>query len=340
VGGFSDQYGDHITQTNTTRIVTNGVIRINGQVLNNCVSIAAGDGFSLALRKNGTIVAWGDQESIDTVSTLPEDNVVKQPTRIDPVTGLLIPMKNTAMALNYNVGVAHDGTVVTRIAGKEPTPLSSVIAIAAAGFTSVALKEDGTVVEWESVGFLPQHGQLRVVSGLSNVVAVAIGMGSQNTRSVALKKDGTVVNWGGESVYKDATPPTGLSNVVAIAAGSSHSLALKSDGTVVGWGWNKVGEATGTATTNSPNGLDFFAAGQVQIQGQTLNNIVSIAAGSGYTLALKKNGTVAAWGRMVNNLYPATVPEGLGDVVAIAAGDNYCLAITTNKAVADKFRQK
>jgi len=46
----------------------------------------------------------------------------------------------------------------------------------------------------------------------------------------ALKSDGTVATWGA-CLY----PPTGLSNVVAIAAGNGHSLALKEDGTVVGW---------------------------------------------------------------------------------------------------------
>jgi alpha-tubulin suppressor-like RCC1 family protein len=117
-------------------------------------------------------------------------------------------------------------------------------------------------------------------------------------------------------------------------------LALKRDGTVVGWGSNKVGESTGTATTNSPNGVDFFSAGQVVISGQVLSNVMSIAAGTGYSLALKKDGTVVAWGRMVNDLYPVTVPEGLSDVVAIAAGaEDFCLAITTNRVVADRFRR-
>ena len=76
------------------------------------------------------------------------------------------------------------------------------------------------------------------------------------------------------------------------------------------------------------------------IDGQVLGNIAAIAAGHGYSMALKQDGTIVTWGRMVNDLYPATVPDGLSNVVAIAAGDNFCLAITTNSAVAEKFRQK
>ena len=126
---------------------------------------------------------------------------------------------------------------------------------------------------------------------------------------------------------------------MAIAAGASHSLALKSDGTVMGWGWNGVGEATGTPTTNSPNNLDFISAGPVRVEGEVLSGVVSIAAGTSYSLALKKDGTVVG-GRMLGPRYPVNIPAGLHDVVAIAAGWNdFCLAITTNKEVAERFRR-
>ncbi len=278
--GWGDNFfGETLGGKTSEQAVTNGTVRINGKILSNVVSIAAGRGFSLALNKNGAIIAWGD---------------------------------------NY-----------------VPAGLTNIVAIAAAGFTTLVQNDAGTVVAWESEKSLPQYGQSRAVAGLSNVTSVAVGESYQGVRTLALKRDGTVMNWGGESIYKDATPPAGLSNVIAIAAGASHSLALKSDGTVVGWGWNKVGEATGTATIQSPE----ISSGQVIIGGQILSNIVSIAAGRGYSMALKRDGAVATWGRMVNDLYPATVPAGLSNVVAIAAGETYCLAITTNTAVAERFRR-
>ena len=49
----------------------------------------------------------------------------------------------------------------------------------------MALKTNGTVVEWGSMGAEPTE-----VPGLSNVVAIAAG----GVHSVALKADGTVVN--------------------------------------------------------------------------------------------------------------------------------------------------
>jgi hypothetical protein len=95
--------------------------------------------------------------------------------------------------------------------------LSNVVAIAAGGYHSLALKSDGTVVGW---GY-NDEGEATPPEGLSNVVAIAAG----GYHSLALKSDGTVVGWG----YNDegeATPPEGLSNVVAIAAGYSFSLAI------------------------------------------------------------------------------------------------------------------
>jgi len=59
---------------------------------------------------------------------------------------------------------------------------------------------------------------------------------------------------------------------------------------------------------------------------------MAISAYYGYSLALKRDGTVVGWGENCPG-----IPAGLAGVVAIAAGDDFCLAITTNNAVADKF---
>ena len=46
-----------------------------------------------------------------------------------------------------------------------------------------------------------------------------------------------VIAWG-DNQEGQSTIPSGVSNVVAIAAGNSHSLALSADGRVVAWGRN------------------------------------------------------------------------------------------------------
>ena len=70
---------------------------------------------------------------------------------------------------------------------------------------------------------------------------------------MALKQDGTVVAWG-DNLYGQCTPPTSLSNVLAIAAGDYTSYALKVDGTVGAWGRNNAGQ------TDIPQGLSNVVA--------------------------------------------------------------------------------
>lgn len=247
---------------------TNGQVRIGGHVLENVMAISAGGGFSLAVRSNSTVVSWGG--GLEKVNR----------TQIDV-----------------------------------PSGLTNVTAVAAGWNYSMALQRDGTVVGW---------GVRRIPAGLSHVVSIAAG-GGYYAPGLALKGDGTVVEWttGGT---EERVPPQ-ATNVVAIAAGESHSLALRGDGTVVGWGGNQFGAATGVPT----RGFASYSNGVVSIGGRVLSNVVAIAAGHEFSLALKRDGTVVAWG--YNGFHQTDMPADLANVVAIPAGENFCLAITTNSGV-------
>ncbi len=202
-----------------------------------------------------------------------------------------------------------------------PPGLRNVVAVAAGFSHSLALKADGTVAGWGYSG----SGAEDVPAGLSNAVAIAAGM----EHSIALRTDGTVVAWGYDRTTQ-ASVPLGLTNVVGVAAGGElciYSLALKSDGTVLGWGDNHLGQATGVPTTNSP----YAATGQVMVAGMVLSNVVAVAAGDSHGLALRGNGTVAAWGN--NRCGQTDVPDGLTNVVGIAAGNAHSLALKADGTV-------
>jgi len=77
---------------------------------------------------------------------------------------------------------------------------------------------------------------------------------------------GTPLAWG-YNAYGQSDIPSGLTDVVDVAAGTYHSLALKSDGTVVAWGDNRLDQ------TNVPNGL---------------TGVVDVAAGGYHNLAVKQ----------------------------------------------------
>lgn len=75
-------------------------------------------------------------------------------------------------------------------------------------------------------------------------------------------------------------------------------------GTVVVWGSNVNGQ------TNAP---------------KNLTNVLGVASGSAFNLALKSNGTVTGWGSSFQG--QTNIPMGLTNVAAIAAGTNFGLAI-------------
>lgn len=307
-------------------------------VASNATMIAAGVFHSLAVQENGTVYGWGGNSGLVLGSKFPENVVTNGFVRIDG--SILTNVVGVAAAREFSLGLKKDGTIVSWGNTHVPRGLTNIIAVAAGGRVyNWALQRNGRIVGWDS----ERYGDgVSTVDGLSNIVSISFCAPIENgPRGAALRQDGTVLTWGRQSDNKEfIEPPVGLSNVIAVAVSGAHSLALKANGTVVGWGWNKVGEATGEPTTNSPNGLDFISSGQVHIGGRMLSNIVSIAANSGYSMALRKDGTIAAWGRMINDLYPVMVPEGLSNVVAIAAGPDYSLAITTNRAVAERFSSR
>jgi len=282
--------------------------------LSNITAVAGGLYHTLALRADGTVVAWGAGGTNTGVS--PQQGQAIVPSGLGTVVQI-------SAGYYHNLALLADGTVRAWGAGLTnagtapqwgqsiiPAGLSNVVAVAAGGVHSLALKTDGSVVAWgagtTNSGNSPDYGQAIVPPGLGGVVAIAAG----TYHSLALKADGTVVGWGagaagssGTLNFGQATIPAGLSNVVAVGAGTYHSLALRSDGTVVTWGDNTYGQ------TNTP----------------PLSGVVAIAAGRYGNLALMLDGTMAAWG---DNTYgEAAIPAGLADIVQVAAGGYHSLAL-------------
>lgn len=268
-------------------------------------ALVGGARHSVALKGDGTVLAWGDNLS----------------------------------------GQLGDGTAIQRITPVTVPGLSGITAIAAGSFHSLALKSDGTVVAWglNSKGQLGDSSNVQrnapvAVTGLTSVKSLAAG----SYHSVALKSDGTVWCWGNNDYgqlgdetttsWNESVQTGGLSTVTAVAAGGTHTLALKSDGTVWAWGGNDFGQIGDGTMTRRP----------IPVQVPGLTGVIAIAAGFYHSVALKSDGTVWAWGynssgqlgdSSTTTRYSPVTATGLVNVTAVAAGVNHTVAMRNDGTV-------
>ena len=179
------------------------------------------------------------------------------------------------------------------------------------------------------------------VAGLGGLRDIASGA----NHGLALRDDRTVVAWGynaagqlgsgsTENSIKNFVAVSGLSNIVAIAAGDYHSLTLKQDGTVWAWGLNVDGQLGDGSTVTLRN---------VPVQVTGLSGVVAITAGGRHSLAVKIDGSVVAWGSNSNgqlgngSIISSNVPIavlGLSNIATVAAGGLHSLAVKDDATVA------
>jgi alpha-tubulin suppressor-like RCC1 family protein len=240
-------------------------------------------------------------------------------------------------------GVLGDGSGVD-----QPTPvgvvgLTDITQVAAGSYHNLALRADGTVWAWGDNargalgdGTTTDRPTPVQVPGLTNVIQVAAG----HDLSYALLSDGTVMAWGvnvhgqlGDGTFNDRPTPglvSGLTNISEIAAGAQHGLALRY-GVVLAWGDNQNGQL-GDGTRQGRT---------TPIRTVGLSSIVHIGTGTFFSLAVRKDGTLFAWGANhygqlgvagsagSAELLPIVVP-GISKVAQVTGGGEYTLAIRTD----------
>ena len=271
------------------------------------VSMVSGGLHSLALKLNGTVVAWG----YNLYGQLGDGTTTQRltPTPVSGLTGvtavsagrvhsLAVKSDGSVQAWGYNsYGQLGNGTKTNRTSPVQVSRLTGVSAVSAGFYHSLAVKSDGTVWAWgsNSTGQLGDGtiaGRLSPVkvSGLTGVAAVSAGI----YHSLAVKSDGTVWAWG-QNTYGQLGDGTttqrltsvkvsGLTGVTAIDAGDYHGLAVKSDGTVQAWGYNWYGQLGDGSTTNRTTPV---AVGN--LSGET---VTKIAAGVYHSLfVISSSGT-------------------------------------------------
>src|SRR5712692_6245559 len=116
------------------------------QPLTRFKAIAAGGAHNLALKPDGTVVAWGDNFYFNGAAIVPDglSNVVA----IAPGESHSLALRQDGTVVGWGAGGTNSGIFPDYGQSLTPAGLTGVVAISAGGYHSLALKRDGAVVAW------------------------------------------------------------------------------------------------------------------------------------------------------------------------------------------------
>jgi alpha-tubulin suppressor-like RCC1 family protein len=329
----SGQLGDGTTTNHQSPMVMNlltDIMRQRSAVSGVTVTarrVAAAGDHSLALLSDGSVWAWGANES----GQLGDGTIT---TRTSPVQVL-------GLSKIVDIACGCTGTGLTRVSFSAASDSSG--ALFAWGNNYAGQLGDGTTVDHRTPSYVENF--------LSEVTFAAGG----NSHSLGVKVTGELFAWGNNydgqlglnseinqsaprqtRLLDKAAGATGLIGAIRIAAGAFHSVAVSSSGTVgqgsvYTWGNNNNGQLGRISST--PGYPDLTSP---------VVTATDAAAGEYHTLALTTTGTVSSWGlnssgqlgngTTTNSFAPVQV-TGLTGVRAIAAGYNHSLAIDSNNVM-------
>ncbi|MBL0030649.1 MAG: RCC1 repeat- and reductase domain-containing protein [Bacteroidetes bacterium] len=267
---------------------------------------ASANGYTLAVKSNGTVWAWGGNTygNLGDGTYVSRNTPVQVPNLIN-INSVVVP---TVQVRAFSLALDNDGIIW------------------AWGENNSGVLGNGTTNNRITPGQVP---------GLFNVKKITAG-GSGNV--IALCEDGSVWTWGENNLGQlgDGTTTTkltpvqlfGLPPMIDIAAGFQHGLGLSVDSNVWAWGVNSAGEIGDDSLITRLNPIRLFS----------LSGISKVFAGFRTSFALKNDSSLWAWG--VNNygqlgigtldssLHPVQVLTS--DITDIGVGDiRFLLSIKT-----------
>lgn len=265
---YDGQFGNGQKETDYSAPVYPVPQQIAG--LSDIVWISASDSDCLAVKVDGTVLAWG--------------------------------MNAT--------GALGDGTTNNRFTPFPISGLSDIVQASIGSYAGVALRKDGTVYVWGTrqtqsgfwnslgdglaAGPQPEPTIPHELTELNGMIQVAIG----DNYGMALAEDGTVWHWGrfdqsgvSYTEFGSRIPEarTDVSRIVAIAAGPRHFFAQDGDGHLFAWGHGQSGKLGNGSEVDHLDAVPVFAPAD--------DPITSVAGGLDATVAVTGDGKLLTWGR-------------------------------------------
>jgi alpha-tubulin suppressor-like RCC1 family protein len=323
------------------------------------INVSGGGFHSLGVRDDGTIWAWGNNDSgqLGNNATTPRSSPLI-------VVGGITDWIQVSAGYRHSLGLRADGTAWswgynnrsnlgdgTTIAKSSPVSVvggyTDWAQVSAGGQHSLGLRVNGTAWGWGEGGngklgdntTVNKSSPVSVVGGFTDWIQLNGG----TSHSLGVRANGTAWAWGsnqfgqlgdGTTISKSSPVSVlgGFTDWIQVSAGYQHSLGVRANGTALAWGNNQFGRL-GDGTT-------LVRSIPVTVVGG-FTDWIQTSAGQRFGIGLRGNGSVWGWGindngqlgdnTLTSRLSPVSVVGGLTDWVQIEAGDVHSLGIVAGK---------
>lgn len=284
-----------------------GQTNVPSNALTGVCSVAGHSGLTVALKTNGTIIAWGSNSVIPTAIGAYPFSTITNAAKIGVFSGSLGLLSTDGKLVTMSDG--YEGTMLT---------LSNVVDFGMGLGFRIVLKNDSSVEVFGN----NIHGSNKLTipsAALTNVRAVVAG----TSHAGVIDKGGKVIVWGpdwptGSNPLN--VPSEAQTNIVSLSIGWGHALALKNNGSILAWGNNDWGQLTVPQEAQS-------------------NNVVGIVADEAHSVALLNDGRVVVWGYgdYGQKIVPAAkrfeAINGYGQAVYAVEASGWLLTTTVNNSL-------